>query len=267
MPHLSRPGIDHYFDSVGHGQPVLLLAGLASDSASWNPVVAKLSESANIIRMDNRCAGQSRPSIIDTSRALMVDDVLALLDSLGIDKVTLVGHSMGALIAWAVAAKAPERIKALVAVSAPFTVDPARVDLFNTLARLRTQANEADWFRLLFQFLFSARFFDNEAQVISAIDASMAYPHKQSHDAFAAQCAALPSYLAPIHLPTKLPFDALALTGANDKLFTPNDLHQSYANHPEVTLKVIDDAAHSVHWENAEGFVEVVSDFLANQTR
>lgn len=265
MPLLSRLGIDHYFDSVGQGPPVLLLAGMASDSASWNPVVAKLSQHANIIRMDNRCAGQTRPSIVDTSRALMVDDVLALLDSLEIEKVTLVGHSMGALIAWAVAAKAPERINTLVAVSAPFTVDPARVDLFNTLARLRTQANEADWFRLLFQFLFSARFFADEDQVTGAIAASMAYPFKQSCDAFTQQCAALPSYLEPIHLPTKLPFEALALTGANDKLFTPNDLHQSYANHPEVTLKVIDDAAHSVHWENADGFVEVVSEFLAHQ--
>lgn len=264
MPILSRLGVEHYYDSVGQGQPVLLLAGMASDSASWTPVVSKLSEQANIIRMDNRCAGQTKPNPTDTSRALMVDDVLALLDSLEIEKVTLVGHSMGALTAWAVAAKAPERVHAIVAASAPFTVDPARIDLFQTLARLRTQTNEHDWFRLLFQFLFSARFFADEQQVKDAITGAMAYPYKQSHDAFARQCAALPTYLEPINLPAEWPFKALALTGSNDKLFTPSDLAQCYANYPQVTLKVIDNAAHSVHWENGDDFVDVVQEFLAD---
>lgn len=264
MPVLSTTNIDLHYERTGRGQPVLLLAGMASDSASWNPVVTELSANADIICMDNRCAGQTTPMPVVTSRSLMVDDIIALLDACDIEKVVLIGHSMGALNAWAVAAKAPERIKALVAASAPFTVDPARVDLFNTLARLRNNENEADWFRLLFQFLFSASFFADENNVVAAIEAGLAYPFKQSADAFAMQCAALPSYLEPIDLPAELPFPALALTGANDKLFTPSDLADSYAAYPHIAQSVIENAAHSVHWENAPAFIEVVSHFLAD---
>jgi len=263
MPIISTSGIDLHYERTGRGQTVLLLAGMASDSASWTPVVSELSKNAELIRMDNRCAGQTRPVPTDTSRSLMVDDVLALLDACDIEQTVLVGHSMGALIAWAVAAKAPDRIKAVIAASAPFTVDYARIDLFNTLARLRTNDNEADWFRLLFQFLFSASFFTDERSVVKAIEASMAYPFKQSADAFAKQCAALPSFLEPIDLPVELPFPALALTGANDKLFTPADLQKNYEAYSQVSLSVIENAAHSVHWENPIAFNQRVGTFLS----
>jgi len=126
---------------------------------------------------------------------------------------------MGALISWAVAAHAPERINAVVAASAPFTVDQTRIELFTTLARLRTDDNEADWFRLLFHFLFSPTFFEQPNAIDDAVNASIGYEHKQPRAAFLQQCQALPGYLKPIDLPDKLPFPCLALTGANDKLF------------------------------------------------
>lgn len=263
MPTISHAGINLHYEREGQGQPVLLIAGMASDSASWNPVVPALSKHADIIRLDNRCAGRTTPMPVTTSRSLMVEDVLAVLDALNLEKVTLIGHSMGALTAWAVAEQAPHRVQGLVAASAPFSVDNARIDLFNTLARLRTHHNEPDWFRLLFQFLFSASFFSDEEQVTGAIDAALAYPFKQSAEAFTTQCAALPTYLPAIKLPTTLPFKAMALTGANDKLFTPADLQRSYADHPEVNLNLIDDAAHSVHWENPDAFVKTVKAFLS----
>lgn len=263
MPTLSGSGIELHYERSGQGQPVLLLAGMASDGASWNPVVNELSAIADVIRMDNRCAGQTTPMPVATSRQLIVDDVITLLDACNIDKVALIGHSMGALTAWAVAAKAPERVKAVVAASAPFTVDPARIDLFNTLARLRTRENESDWFRLLFQFLFSSSFFADAGTVEDAVAAARAYPFKQSAEAFAVQCASLPSYLEPIELPNELPFPAIALTGANDKLFTPDDLHRTYKDYPQISLSVIENAAHSVHWENSRAFIDITAKFLA----
>ncbi len=265
MPYLTNSEIDLHIERTGQGQPVLLLAGMASDSASWHPVVQGLAKHGDIIRMDNRCTGRTKPMPVETSRQLLVNDVIELLDTLKIDKVSLVGHSMGALTAWAVAAQAPERINALVAASAPLTVDPTRIDLFNTLARLRTEDNEADWFRLLFQFLFSPRFFADQSQVDDAVNTSMHYPFKQDATSFQQQCLSLPSYLEPIALPDTLPFKALALTGANDRMFSPADLQNSYANFPAVSLHVINDAAHSVHWENPDAFLKIVSEFLFAQ--
>ncbi len=271
MPTLSHTGVDLYFECYtadgssrtvsGERPTVLLLAGIASDIASWAPVTEALAQHADIILLDNRCAGRTRPIPIDTSRELMVQDVLKLLDECRADKVTLVGHSMGALTSWAVASAAPERISGVVAASAPFAIDPSRIQLFNTLAKLRTTDNEADWFRLLFHFLFSKSFFADAEKTEEAVNASLRYEHRQLRDAFITQCNALPSYLPLPELPDKFAFPCLALTGANDVLFTPDDLKEQYASHPEVELRVIPDAAHSVHWENPDAFVDVVSRF------
>lgn len=262
MPTLSSRGVDLHYQQTGYGPPILLLAGIASDSASWNPVLPALAKFATVYTMDNRCAGQTRPLAIDTSRDLIVQDVIALLDTCQLDKVTLIGHSMGALNSWAVAANVPDRINAVVAASAPFTVDPTRIELFKTLARLRTDDNEADWFRLLFHFLFSPAFFEHASTIDDAVDAALAYKYKQHRSAFLQQCAALTSYLEPVALPKTLPFACMALTGANDKMFTPEDMRAKYATHPEVKLSVIENAAHSVHWENPEAFVNTVQTFL-----
>jgi pimeloyl-ACP methyl ester carboxylesterase len=59
----------------------------------------------------------------------MRDDVLGLLDSLGINQVTLVGHSMGAIVAYLLAGERPERVDRLVLEEPPPPVpaDPARI--------------------------------------------------------------------------------------------------------------------------------------------
>jgi len=182
---------------------------------------------------------------------------------------------MGAMISWAVACAAPERISGVLAASAPFVIHPSRVDLFSTLARLRTETNEADWFRLLFQFLFSKSFFEGSGQpdsemedaVSAAVQISMNYEHKQGLERFKQQCSALPTFLETPELPQTFSFPCLALTGANDKLFTPEDLSSSYAAHPEIKLEVINDAAHAVHWENTTAFVDIASRFINQVTR
>ena len=268
MPTLSHSGVDLHYDrritenQSSHTSPIMLLAGIASDTASWNPVLDTFAERAEIITLDNRGAGQTHPLLVETSRDLMVQDVLRVLDACEIEKVTLIGHSMGALISWAVASVAPERVNAIVAASAPFAIDPARVDLFKTLAKLRTQTNEADWFRLLFHLLFSSRYFDVPALVDMALNQSLNYEHRQPTDAFVKQVDALPSYSKAPHLPDTLGFPCLALTGESDKLFSPADLKAAYADHPEIELEVIPNAAHSVHWENPEGFISSVIKFL-----
>lgn len=250
------------YQRTGDGTPLVLLAGMASDSASWQPVMVELAKHAELITLDNRCSGRTLPCPVETSRTLMVNDVLALLDSLQIDKAVLMGHSMGGMLAWAIASQAPDRVRGLICASAPFTVSQSRIDLFQTLSRLRTDDNEADWFRLLFQFLFSAVFFADEQNVLDTVEAATLYPYKQSRAAFAAQCQALPSFLPAVSLPKTLPFPALAITGCNDRLFGVEDLHQSYKTHPEVSLETIRDAAHSVHWENPTDFVALVTEFL-----
>lgn len=209
----------HLNDDSMH-PPLLLVSGMASDSASWQPVIAHLAQHFDLIIPDNRCTGRTVPNPITTSREHNVNDLLALLDALDIERANVLGHSMGSMIGWALAAKAPERVNHLISASAISHAIAARTSLFRTLSALRSDQNEQQWFELLFQFLFSPSFFQHPASVAQAINASVAYPHKQNSVSFTSQALALESFLQPIdtdavHCPVSL------LTGANDLLMTP----------------------------------------------
>ncbi|MFK8081976.1 MAG: alpha/beta fold hydrolase [Granulosicoccus sp.] len=236
--------------------PLLLLSGMASDSASWQPVVAELGAHYDLLIPDNRCTGQTQPNPVDSSRDLMVSDILALMDALSIERINVLGHSMGAMTGWALAAHAPDRVNHLISACALSYAIPARISLFTALAALRTEHNETHWFKLLYQFLFSPSFFDNPATVSLAVTASIAYPHKQSCLAFTRQTDALETFLTPVH-PSDIQCRISLLTGANDVLMTPAAL-RSFCSEHQYPFTVIPDAAHALHWEQPQAFTEYV---------
>jgi len=247
----------HFPNTASDAPPLLLLSGMASDSASWQPVIEPLSRHFELIIPDNRCSGRTQPCPVETSRALMVNDVLVLLDALEIEKANILGHSMGGMLGWALAANAPDRVNHLISASAQAWVIPARVALFDSLACMRSDQNEEHWFALLYQFLFSPSFFEHATTVRQALEASMSYEHKQSVLAFQTQAAALNSFLEPIELDAvRCPVSLV--TGSNDLLMTP-DLMKLFCDEQGYPFSIIPDAAHALHWEQTQAFVEFVT--------
>jgi len=101
--------------------PVLLLHGLASNMTRWSEFVerTRLAEERDVIRVDLRGHGDS-PTRGGISLELWCDDLLALLDTEEASAAVLIGHSLGAQVALACAARAPERIAALVLIDPVF---------------------------------------------------------------------------------------------------------------------------------------------------
>lgn len=100
------------------GPPVLLLPALGKTAADWAPVRDELARERRVFVLDLRGHGASaRPSAY--SLPLMRDDVLGFLDALGLDRVDLVGHSMGGVVAYLAAAAQPHRVGRLVLEDAP----------------------------------------------------------------------------------------------------------------------------------------------------
>jgi pimeloyl-ACP methyl ester carboxylesterase len=114
--------------------PVLLLHGLASNMSRWSEFVegTSLAGERDLIRVDLRGHGDS-PTRGRISLELWSDDLLALLDSLGAPRALLVGHSLGAQVALACAARAPQRVAALVLIDPVFR--PALRGRWRWLAR------------------------------------------------------------------------------------------------------------------------------------
>lgn len=100
---------------AGTGPPVVLLHGLASTRRFWNLVVPGLA-GLPVVAWDQRGHGDSDAPPTGYDTASVVSDVATALDSLGISRAVVVGHSWGATIALAFAASHPERTLAAVAV-------------------------------------------------------------------------------------------------------------------------------------------------------
>jgi pimeloyl-ACP methyl ester carboxylesterase len=105
------------------GAVVLLLHGLTSSSASWRNVAPVLGEQFRVIAPDARGHGGSEWTR-DYSFELMRDDVVRLMEQVGILAAIVIGHSMGALTAYELAATRPDLIRLLVLEEMP-PPDPA----------------------------------------------------------------------------------------------------------------------------------------------
>ena len=73
----------------------MLIAGLASDSQSWLPIVEDLSRDFLVITLDNRGTGRTTPQDVETSIGHIAEDCMALVRHLGLSSVTLLGAFHG----------------------------------------------------------------------------------------------------------------------------------------------------------------------------
>lgn len=103
----------------GAGTPVLLLHGLASSRRFWDLVVPGLA-GLPVVALDQRGHGDSDRPDGPYDGATVVADALTALDALGLSRVVVVGHSWGATTALRLAAAAPERVLAAVAIDGGF---------------------------------------------------------------------------------------------------------------------------------------------------
>lgn len=99
----------------GVGVPVLLLHGLASSRRFWDLVVPGLA-GLPVLALDQRGHGDSERPQGPYDGGVVASDVLTALDALGLSRVVVVGHSWGASTALRLAATAPERVLAVVAI-------------------------------------------------------------------------------------------------------------------------------------------------------
>jgi pimeloyl-ACP methyl ester carboxylesterase len=117
-----RFDVTEYGTSSTDGIPVLLLHGFPQTAASWEPVARRLADAGHrVLVPDQRgYSPGARPSGRRAYRVEeLVDDVVALLDAAGGGPAHVVGHDWGAVVAWALAALHPERVRTLTAVSVP----------------------------------------------------------------------------------------------------------------------------------------------------
>ncbi|MDQ6525883.1 alpha/beta hydrolase [Nocardioides sp. LHD-245] len=114
----------HVFDCEegGAGEPVVLLHGFPESAASWRPVARRLRQAGMATLAPNQrgYSDGARPEGVEAYAVeRLTEDVLALAEAWGAPRFHLVGHDWGAAVAWHVAARHPDRVATLTALSVP----------------------------------------------------------------------------------------------------------------------------------------------------
>ena len=117
LRHLSIHGHEISYRSAGAGPPLLLIHGMAGSSATWEPVMHLLAHDFTVIAPDLLGHGQSEKPRGDYSLGAFASLLRDLLITLGHDRATVVGQSLGGGIAMQFAYQFPERCERLVLVS------------------------------------------------------------------------------------------------------------------------------------------------------
>jgi len=116
MPNVKLPtGVDLYYESHGQGEPLVFIPSTAFSGEVWKPYqVPGLSKSLNLIIHDPRGCGRSTVKQEVYTIDQMANDVVALLDHLGIRSAHVLGHSMGGRIGLSMTLNFPGRVKSLI---------------------------------------------------------------------------------------------------------------------------------------------------------
>jgi pimeloyl-ACP methyl ester carboxylesterase len=254
-----------YYEIHGDGPPLLLIAGLASDSQSWGGSLPPLAEHFRVICPDNRGVGRSRPANVPVSIERMADDCAALVRHLGYEHVDVLGHSMGGFVAQSMAARHPELVGRLVLAGTGSKMSARNAALFSdAVESLERGTDPVLWFRNLFYWLFSTAFFEQPGMLDAAVNYAITYPWPQETVGFRNQVAALIDFDGTADL-ERIAAPALVLSGSQDLLFPVEECREFAGRIAGSSFHVIEGAAHSIHMERSEAFVRAVVGFLTNQ--
>jgi 3-oxoadipate enol-lactonase len=234
---------------------VMLSNSLGSTSAIWDPQVPALEERYRVVRYDHRGHGESPVPPGPYTVADLGRDVLALLDSLGVDRASFCGLSLGGMVGMWLAAHAPERIDRLVVLctSAKLPREP-----WLERARLvRAEGTEAvadvvvgRWFTPA----FAARRPELVAKMRAMVAGTPAEGYASCCDAIAAMD--LRDDLRAVRAPT------LILAAADDPAIPPEHSAAIAERIDDARFAILQDAAHLPTIEQGELVTEHILEHL-----
>jgi len=114
MPRASIGDCQLYYERHGAGFPVVFISGLNGQAAYWREQLVSFGKTFEVVLHDHRGVGQSDHSRVSYTVERMAGDVLRLMDTLGIVKAHVVGHSTGGAIAQVLAIEHPQRLASMV---------------------------------------------------------------------------------------------------------------------------------------------------------
>ena len=250
MPTARVGDVELYYEDHGRGDPLLCIMGLAADSTAWLLQVPAFAERYRTITFDNRGAGRSSIPQGPYQMKQFAEDTLRLLDHLGLERIFVLGLSMGGMIAQELALMAPDRIRAMVLgcthYGGPSRIPPAPAAmeiLLNNAGLTQKEIIEKN-----VPIFFSEACRREQPEVIAAYCAAQLSAPEQPEYAFHAQLAAIGSFDCSDRL-GHLALPIMIVTGSEDILIPPENSKALAKRLPHAEIVVIPGAGHALHAE------------------
>ena len=263
----------HYYDSGGISKPALLLLhGLGDEADSWRHVIPLLLDSYRVLAPDLPGFGRSEIGNAKSAIPFIIGAIIELLDQLSISRTALIGHSMGAMIAQAIALQYPQRVERLALLSGSLVSTETRLNrdlllflipgvgewLYNRLRKdpqAAYQTLEPYYFNLdalpkterdfLYQRVNERVWSDRQRKgYFSALRGLVGW--------LPAQQKGLPIRLSAFHSPT------LMIWGQNDQINAVSNAKGLLALQPSAHLVIVPEAGHNLQQEKASVVVNAI---------
>jgi pimeloyl-ACP methyl ester carboxylesterase len=245
----------HYVEAGG-GAPLILIHGLADDAGIWDAVIPVLSAGFRVIALDQIGFGRSDKPLLNYRSSTFVDFLDGFLAELKIERVSLIGNSLGGWVAAAYALAHPERVERLVLSDAAGYASLAKTMDSRALRALRLASRED--IRYLGPLTFHDKRFYQDVDLVfkERVSAGDSYTVGQLLDSMIRGDDALDNRIHAITQPT------LIVWGRDDKLIPLSFGQRFHQDIPNSRLRIIDNCGHMPQVECPDEFVSAVLQFL-----
>ena len=252
-------GVRLHFVRLGEGRPPLvLIPGITSPAVTWEFVGARLASTNDVYILDNRGRGLSQGG---ANLSYRLDDyardTIGLIESLGLDRPAIVGHSMGARVAVRLAALAPAAVGKVVLVDPPVSGPgrrpyPLPIEFY--LKSLDAVSRGNGYEEMKQAFPWADKHLQLRMEWLPTCDVTAIV---ESHKSFLEE---------EIHsdLP-RITARVLLIYAQNGGTVSDADAEEIIAALSNGSKLRIDRAGHMIPWDRLDAFIEAVQGFLSER--
>lgn len=250
-------GVRHHYTSTGEGPPIVLVHGLGGSLHLWYGLTQSLALHHHVVALDLRGCGRSEVGRGPLTVQGWARDVIALIGALELPAVTLVGHSLGSLIAQQVALDEPDAVDNLVLIGGISWFEPPAKEQYLKRAEI-VEADGLD--DIVDDWLTGAISPRNRATHPQLVGLLRELFLRNDPGAYAKACRALAN--APSIRREDIGQPTLLVVGDHDRstpIAMTEELHREI---PVSRVRVIANAAHWAPLEQPDELTAAILEFL-----